>query len=106
MALMMRAPFRLSVTSLFAGVCMALLLAGRPHPPPSATGTDVATVAAWAVAVACCAWIGTAALAGVVALGVRRPRLASALAALSPRFVLRFAGLAVAGSSIVLTAVP
>jgi hypothetical protein len=103
---MARARLRLSITSLSAGFGLALLLAARPHSSASATGTDVATVAAWAVAAACCAWIAVAALAAFVALGVRRPRLASALAGLSPRFVLRFAGLAVAGSSIVLTAVP
>jgi nucleoid-associated protein YgaU len=92
--------------TLGAGAGSAVLLASRPVPPPNWTSTDLAAVAAWATALACCAWIALLAVAGNLALGLRRPRLASLVLRLSPRFFRRLSGIAVAGSTVLIATVP
>jgi hypothetical protein len=101
-----RARHRLIALALGAGAGTAALLASRPAPPPRWTSTDLTMVAAWATALACCAWIALLAVAGSLALGLRRPRLASLVLRVSPRFVRQLSGIAVAGSTVLITTVP
>src|SRR4051812_34592854 len=77
---------RLGVVTALASASVAVLLATRPSLPASswARGEDVAVAAAWALAFGAGVWLFTVSVACMLAIGVRRPRLARAFAQALP----------------------
>ena len=99
---------RLRLTVLAAAATAAALLARRPDftDPAHWAGDQAALAAAWAIALACCAYLAVGASVCLIALRTQRVSLARRVAGYAPRFVRRLVEVALVSALTVAPAVP